>query len=130
MDEYTRQCRSINVARRLKSDQVLERLMDLFIRRGIPEHIRSDNGSEFTARTVREWLNRLGVRTLYIEPGSPWENGCIESFTGKLRDELLNGEMFDTVLEAEWILGSRGASAFNRPRPPRRPRPRTSRYTE
>ena len=73
---------------------------DLFIRHGIPDHLRSNNGSEFTAKMVRDWLGRLDVRTLYIEPGSPWENGYIESFNGKLRDELLNGEIFDTVLEA------------------------------
>jgi len=116
MDEYTRECLSIDVARRLKSDDVLERLMDLFIRRGIPEHLRSDNGSEFTARAVREWLNRLDVRTLYIEPGSPWENGYIESFNGKLRDELLNGEIFDTVLEAK-VLTERWRQEYNHVRP-------------
>ena len=74
MDEYTRECLCIDVARRLKSDDVLERLMDLFIRRGIPEHLRSDNGSEFTARAVREWLHKLAVRTLYIEPGNPYRS--------------------------------------------------------
>jgi len=116
MDEYTRECLSIDVARRLKSDNVLERLMDLFIRRGIPEHLRSDNGSEFTAKTVREWLSRLDVRTLYIEPGSPWENGYIESFNGKLRDELLNGEIFDTVLEAR-VLTERWRQEYNHVRP-------------
>ena len=116
MDECTRECLSIDVARRLKSDDVLERLMDLFIRRGIPEHLRSDNGSEFTAKAVREWLSRLGVRTLYIEPGSPWENGYIESFNGKLRDELLNGEIFDTVLEAR-VLTERWRQEYNHVRP-------------
>jgi len=106
IDEYTRECLAIKVGRHLRSQDVLECLGDLFIRRGIPEHIRSDNGAEFTAHAVRRWLKRLGVRTLYIEPGSPWENGYIESFNGKLRDELLNGEIFDTLLEArvltEW----------------------------
>ena len=82
------------------SDGVLERLTGLFVRRGAPAYLRSDNGAEFTARMVREWLERVGVKILYIEPGSPWENGYIESFNGKLRDELLNLEVFDTVLEA------------------------------
>jgi len=116
MDEYTRECLAIDVARRLKSDDVLERLMDLFIRHGIPEHLRSDNGSEFTAKMVRNWLGRLDVRTLYIEPGSPWENGYIESFNGKLRDELLNGEIFDTVLEAR-VLTERWRQEYNQVRP-------------
>ena len=116
IDEYSRECLSIDVARRLKSDDVLERLMDLFIHRGIPEHLRSDNGSEFTAKMVREWLSRLDVRTLYIEPGSPWENGYIESFNGKLRDELLNGEIFDTVLEAR-VLTERWRQEYNHVRP-------------
>jgi transposase InsO family protein len=79
----------IEVSRKLKSEDVLERLSDLFVSKGVPDHIRSDNGSEFTAKRVREWLERVGVKTLYIEPGSPWENGYVESFNGKLRDELL-----------------------------------------
>ena len=89
MDEYTRECLSIDVGRKLNSEDVLERLSDLFIRRGVPDYIRSDNGPEFTAKKVRHWLEKIGVRTLFIEPGSPWENGYIESFNGKLRDELL-----------------------------------------
>ena len=104
IDEYTRECLSIDVARRLTSDDALERLSDLFVRRGAPEHIRSDNGPEFTAKAVREWLGRVGVKTLYIEPGSPWENGYIESFNGKLSDELLDGEIFDTLLEAKVLI--------------------------
>ena len=116
MDEYTRECLAIDVGRRLKGDDVLDRLMDLFIRHGIPEHLRSDNGSEFTAKVVRDWLSRLGVRTLFIEPGSPWENGYIESFNGKLRDELLNGEIFDTVLEAK-VLTERWRQEYNHVRP-------------
>ena len=80
MDEYTRECLAIDVARHLTHENVLHRLANLFFLRGIPEHIRSDNGSEFTAKVVRNWLKRLGVTTLYIEPGSPWENGYIESF--------------------------------------------------
>ena len=87
IDEYSRECLAIVVERRLQSDDVLSCLTDLFIRHGIPEYIRSDNGSEFTARIVRQWLKRIGVQTLYIEPGSPWENGYNESFNGKLRDE-------------------------------------------
>jgi putative transposase len=104
LDEYSRECLALDVARRLGSQDVLGRLYELFLIRGIPDHIRSDNGREFTAQTVREWLGRLGVRTLYIEPGSPWENGYVESFNGKLRDELLNGELFDTLLEARTVI--------------------------
>ena len=81
-------------------------LGDLFLERGIPEHIRSDNGPEFTARAIRQWQGDLGVKTLYIEPGSPWENGYIESFNGKLRDELLNGEIFTTLFEAQVLIES------------------------
>jgi transposase InsO family protein len=104
MDEYTRECLSIDVSRRLDSEDVLCRLATLFVERGVPEHIRSDNGPEFTALAVREWLDRVGVKTLYIEPGSPWENGYIESFNGKLRDELLNGEIFYTLDEARVVI--------------------------
>jgi len=104
LDEYTRECLAIDVARRLTSDDVLERLTDLFVRRGVPDYIRSDNGSEFTAKQVRSWLGKVGVRTLYIEPGSPWENGYLESFNGKFRDELLNVEIFDTLLEAKVLI--------------------------
>jgi putative transposase len=89
-----------------------KRLSDLFIRRGVPEHIRSDNGSELTAKCVREWLGRVGVKTLYIEPGSPWENGYVESFNGKLRDELLKRESFDTVLDAK-VLVERWRQDYN-----------------
>lgn len=116
VDEFTRECLTIDVARRLTSDDVLERLTDLFIRRAVPDHIRSDNGAEFTAHTVREWLNRVGVKTLFIEPGSPWENGYIESFNGKLRDEMLNGEIFCTLLEAK-VLVERWRNHYNRIRP-------------
>jgi transposase InsO family protein len=104
IDEFTRECLAIDVSRRLTSEDVLERLSDLFVRRGVPEHIRSDNGPEFTAKRVRSWLGRVGVGTLYIEPGSPWENGYIESFNGKLSDELLDGEIFDTLLEAKVLI--------------------------
>lgn len=101
IDEYTRKCLSIRVGFNLKSDNVLEVLEDLFIAEGVPGYIRSDNGSEFTAKTLREWLARLKVKTAYIEPGSPWENGYNESFNGRLRDELLNGEVFYTLKEAQ-----------------------------
>jgi transposase InsO family protein len=116
IDEYTRECLAIDVARKLTSDDVLERLSDLFVRRGVPEHIRSDNGPEFTARAVRDWLGRVGVGTLYIEPGSPWENGYIESFNGKLTDELLDREVFDTLLEAK-VLIERWRVRYNTVRP-------------
>lgn len=116
LDEYTRECLATDVARKLTSEDVLERLTDLFIRRGVPEYIRSDNGSEFTAEAVRTWLGKVGVRTLYIEPGSPWENGYLESFNGKLRDELLNLEIFDTLLEAK-VLIERWRMEYNQVRP-------------
>ena len=116
IDEYTRECLAIDVARHLRSEDVLERLADLFTHRGTPQYIRSDNGSEFTAKAVRKWLKAVDVRTLYIEPGSPWENGYIESFNGKLRDELLNGEIFDTLLEAQ-VLIERWRMHYNTKRP-------------
>ena len=116
VDEYTRECLAIDVARRLTSEDVLERLTWLFVTRGVPEHIRSDNGSEFTATAVRTWLHKVGVSTLYIEPGSPWENGYIESFNGKLRDELLNGEIFYTLTEAK-VLIERWRREYNTVRP-------------
>jgi transposase InsO family protein len=85
-------------------ETVLETLADLFLLSGPPDYIRSDNGAEFTATAVREWLHRLDVKTLFIEPGSPWENGYNESFNGKLRDELLNGEIFYTLKEAKVLV--------------------------
>ena len=106
LDEYTRECLCILVERRISSQDVITELTDLFLRKGIPEHIRSDNGPEFTAKAVRDWLARLGIKTLFIEPGSPWENGYIESFNGKLRDELLNREVFTTLLEAQVLIES------------------------
>ena len=116
IDEYTRECLAIDVARRLTSDDVLERMADLFVRRGVPEYIRSDNGPEFAAKAVRGWLDRVGVTTLFIEPGSPWENGSIESFNGKLTDELLACEVFDTLLEAR-VLIERWRVQYNTVRP-------------
>ena len=116
IDEFTKECLSIDVERRLSSDDVLNRLTERFVYRRVPEHIRSDNGAEFTAKVVRDWLARMGVKTLFIEPGSPWENGYIESFNGKLRDELLNGEIFDTLLEAK-VLVEQWRKEYNRFRP-------------
>ena len=104
IDEYSRKCLAIEVERRLRSDDVLYCLERLFIRHGVPDHIRSDNGSEFTATAVRDWLSKMDVKTLFIEPGSPWENGYNESFNGKLRDECLNGEIFYTLKEAQIII--------------------------
>ena len=116
MDEHTRECLTIDVERRLNSDDVLDRLTQLFTQRGIPDYIRSDNGSEFTAHCVRDWLKQVKVKTLFITPGSPRENGYIESFNGKLRDELLNLEIFDTLLEAQ-VLIERWRKHFNHYRP-------------
>ena len=104
IDEFTRECLAIKVERRLNSKDVLEVLAELMIRHGIPDHIRSDNGSEFRAKAVREWLGRVGAKTLYIEPGSPWENGYNESFNGKLRDECLKVELFNHLHEAKIII--------------------------
>ena len=116
VDEFTRECLSIDVARKLNSEDVLDRLTELFVRRGVPDHIRSDNGPEFTAKRVIDWLSRLGVNTLFIEPGSPWENGYVESFNGKMRDELLNLERFDTLSEAK-VLVERWMRTYNQFRP-------------
>ena len=116
IDEYTRECLAILVKRHITSGDVIDVLFELFILRGIPEHMRSDNGPEFTSKEVRKWLSRLGVRTLFIEPGSPWENGYIESFNGKLRDELLNREIFYTLAEAK-ILIEQWRKEYNQIRP-------------
>ena len=104
IDEYSRQSLAIVVARKIKSHDVLHCLTDLFVKHGTPEHIRSDNGPEFTAKVVRSWLERIGVKTLFIEPGSPWESGYNESFNEKLRDEVLNREIFYTLREAQVII--------------------------
>ncbi len=101
LDEYTRECLAIRVARRLGSLEVIETLAEVMLWRGIPEHIRSDNGPEFIAQDLRKWLAKVGTGVLYIEPGSPWENGYCESFNGKLRDECLNGEIFYSLKEAQ-----------------------------
>ncbi len=116
IDEYTRECLAMPVARHITSGDVIEQLYELFLLRGVPEHIRFDNGPEFTAKAVRGWLGRLGVKTLFIEPGSPWENGYIESFNGKMRDELLNREVLMTLTEAK-VLIEAWRKEYNQVRP-------------
>jgi putative transposase len=104
IDEFTRKCLAIHVARRINAIGVIETLADVMLFEGIPTYIRSDNGPEMVAKVLREWLTGLGTRNLYIEPGSPWENGFCESFNGKLRDECLNGEIFYSLREAQVII--------------------------
>ena len=116
IDEFTRECLRIKVNRKISSQNVIEELFNLFIFRGIPEHLRSDNGPEFIAKAVRRWLNRLELKTLFIERGSPWENGYIESFNGKLRDELLAREVFTTLEEAN-VLIEQWRKEYNHLRP-------------
>lgn len=116
IDEYSRECLAIRVARTMKANDVIDTLAGVFIDRGTPQFIRSDNGPEFVAEIVRQWLKDLGVQTAFIEPGSPWENGYIESFNGKFRDELLNGEVFDTVIEAR-VITEQWRNHYNKIRP-------------
>ncbi|MEI7747201.1 MAG: IS3 family transposase [Actinomycetota bacterium] len=104
IDEFSRECLAIRINRKLKASDVIDALSDLFILRGIPTHIRSDNGPEFIAHNLRNWLSAVGAKTAYIMPGSPWENGYCESFNSKLRDELLNGEIFYTLKEAKIVI--------------------------
>ncbi len=104
IDEYTRECLAIHVARRIRGKDAIDVFADLMETHGIPEYIRSDNGPEMVAKRLRSWLGRLGTKTIYITPGSPWENGYCESFNGKLRDELLNGELFYTLREAQVLI--------------------------
>jgi putative transposase len=104
IDEYSRECLMIRVKRKLNSIDVIDVLTDLFILRGPPTYIRSDNGSEFVAEAVRDWISAVGAKTAYIEPGSPWENGYCESFNARLRDELLNGEIFYSLKEAQIVI--------------------------
>ena len=104
LDEFSRECLAIKVDRKLNSTNVIDALTDLFIMRGSPAFIRSDNGPEFIAQAVREWIAAVGAKTAYIEPGSPWENGYCESFNGRFRDELLNGEIFYSLREAQIII--------------------------
>ena len=116
IDEFTRECLAIDVARRLNSQSVIAVLADLMVARGVPDYIRSDNGPEFAAQAVREWVGKVGAKTLFIEPGSPWENGYNESFNGKLRDELLNVELFNDLREAK-VLIEQWRKHFNTVRP-------------
>ena len=104
IDEFTRECLAIRIDRKLNSIDVIDALSDLFILRGVPGYVRSDNGPEFIATAVRDWITVVGAKTAYIEPGSPWENGYCESFNSKLRDELLNGEIFYSLKEAKIII--------------------------
>ena len=104
LDEFSRECLAIKVDRKLNSTNVIDALTDLFIMRGSPAFIRSDNGPEFIAQAVRQWIAAVGAKTAYIEPGSPWENGYCESFNGRFRDELLNGEIFYSLREAQIII--------------------------
>ena len=104
IDEYTRECLAVRVARSLTHQDVIDVLYGLFCERSVPVHIRSDNGPEFTAQRVRDWLGRLSIKPLFIEPGSPWENGYVESFNGKMRDELLAGEIFYSLKEAQVLI--------------------------
>ena len=106
IDEFTHECLAIRVARKLKAIDVIDVLSDLFILRGVPGHIRSDNGPEFVAKAVQEWITAVGAKTAYITPGSPWENGYVESFNARLRDELLDGEIFYTLREAQIVIES------------------------
>jgi putative transposase len=116
IDEFTRECLAIRVRRRLNAVDVIDVLTDLFILHGIPGHIRSDNGPEFVAIAVRTWIAAVGAKTAYIEPGSPWENGYCESFNAKLRDELLDGEIFYSLKEAQTLIES-WRRHFNTSRP-------------
>ena len=116
LDEYTRECHRIRVGRRLDSAAVIAMLAELFMVHGAPEHLRSDNGGEFIADALQEWLARRGIQTVYIEPGHPWENGVAESFNGKFRDECLNREVFWGVEHAQTIVEN-WRRAYNEERP-------------
>ena len=116
LDEHTRECLAIRVQRKLSSTDVIDLLTDLFILRGVPAYIRSDNGPEFVAQAVRDWINAVGAKTAYIEPGSPWENGYCESFNARFRDELLDGEIFYSLKEAQ-ILIEQWRKHYNTKRP-------------
>ena len=133
VDEFTHECLAIRVDRKLKAIDVIDLLSDLFILRGVPGHIRSDNGSEFVAKAVQDWIAAVGAKTAYIAPGSPWENGYVESFNARLRDELLDGEIFYSLREAQIIIES-WRRHYNTVRPHRSldlqpPRPRASGLT-
>lgn len=116
VDEYTRECLALEVNRTMTSEDVLDVLRDLLVIRGVPKHIRSDNGPEFIARAIREFLASAGIETLYVEPGSPWQNGYAESFHSRLRSELLDAEVFETVAEAQG-LSAAWKNEYNHRRP-------------
>lgn len=116
VDEFTRECLVLHVAHNLKSEDVIDQVATLMVRRGAPEYIRSDNGPEFIAKALRDWLGRMNVATLYIEPGAPWQNAYVESFNSRFRDEFLSGELFDHVLEAR-ALSAAWREDYNRVRP-------------
>ena len=116
LDEFTRECLSLEADRSITSDRVLDMLVQLFVDRGVPKHLRCDNGPEFIAKSLRKHLENTDIETLYIEPGSPWENGYVESFNSRLRDELLNVEEFEDLAEARWHL-ERYRVAYNTVRP-------------
>ena len=116
IDEFSRKCLAIHCARRIGSIQVIEQLAHAMILHGIPQYIRSDNGPEFIAKELRNWLQGVGVKTAYIEPGSPWENGYCESFNGTFRDELLDGEIFYSLKEAQIVVGQ-WVKHYNQTRP-------------
>ena len=116
IDEYSRECLAIRADRHIRSVDVIETLMELMVTRGVPDYIRSDNGPEFTAQAIRSWLGKVGAATLYIQPGSPWENGYVESFNGKLRDELLDREIFYTLTEVQ-VLVEQYRQVYNGIRP-------------
>lgn len=130
IDEFTWECLAIKVARRINSFGVIETMADVMLAKGVPEHIRSDNGAEMAAKVVRNWFAKFGAKTLYIAPGSPWENGYCESFNGKLRDDCLNGEIFYSLKEATVVI-EQWRKHFNTIRPHsslhyRPPAPQTS----
>lgn len=104
LDEFTRESLAIRVRRKLSSIDVIDVLTDLFILRGLPAYVRSDNGPEFVAEAVRRWIALVGAQTAFIEPASPWEDGYIESFNARLRDELLSGEIFHSLGEAQVVI--------------------------
>ena len=116
LDEHSRECLAIRAQRKLNSTDVIDALTDLFILRGVPAFVRSDNGPEFVAKIVRDWINAIGAKTAYIVPGSPWENGYCESFNARFRDELLNGEIFYSLKEAQIII-EQGRRHYNTKRP-------------
>jgi putative transposase len=116
IDEYTRECLMVRAERRWSSARVIGALADVMVVKGVPEHLRSDNGPEFVARDLGKWLAKTGTKTLYIEPGSPWENGYCESFNSKLRDEFLNGEIFYSIKELR-VLAERWRVHYNTIRP-------------